>query len=193
MPSTSRSDSHPALAHLSSPPRSSPPIHRPHNKFFDTLTLADRPRSQQNMPGLLRGTSSSSVGSFGSLGGKEEWEEGKNGKVEDVMELQIAEENISRSAHYGYVVRLPSTCILVEYCELMVNSQYCLFVGRSNEQDVLISGCMYTPPTFAPDLVDPLRNSRRRTDQDLETDVIEIDAARYAGEYERCSAHYCRS
>ena len=60
------------------------------------------------MPGLLRGSSSSSVGSFGSLGAKEEWEEGRggeNGRAEDGVELQIDEENICRSAHYGYVVR----------------------------------------------------------------------------------------
>ena len=62
--------------------------------------------------------------SFGSLGAKEEWEEGKNGangRVEDVMELQIAEENICRSAHYGYVVRQRFALVvqgLIRFCSI---------------------------------------------------------------------------
>ena len=85
-------------------------------------------------------------------------------------------------------VNLSSTASTL--AEPIFPSQYCLFVGRSNEQDVLISGCQQLSPTLSLRFADSFRDSRRRIDQNLETDGIEIDSTRYAREYQRCSPHH---
>lgn len=128
------------LYNLNSPPRSSPPIYKPHNKFFDTLTLADRPRSQQISGGLGRTLAGSSSASLTSLGGRGEWDSGGLGATspaELAMELQISDSSMVSYAHYGYVVSTSSELVLLRLTRI----QYCLLVGRSKERDVLISGC----------------------------------------------------
>ncbi|KAM0756418.1 Zn-dependent exopeptidase [Meredithblackwellia eburnea MCA 4105] len=92
---------------------SSPPIHRTPNKFFDSISVTDRPRSR-----LSR--NSNSATSLVNLG--REIEGGSSGasSSEHVVELQFELRNMALYAHYGYI--------------------YCLAVGRSNDRNVLISG-----------------------------------------------------
>lgn len=81
------------LLNMTSPPRSSPPIYKPHNKFFDSLSIADRPLKSPRD----RLSSSSIAG---------EWDEGYIGNLptEEVIELQIGARSMISWAHYGYVV-----------------------------------------------------------------------------------------
>ncbi|CEQ42056.1 SPOSA6832_03827, partial [Sporobolomyces salmonicolor] len=92
---------------------SSPPIHRPPNKFFDSLSQADKARARMQM-----GKHSASTGSlptfglgksFDDLSGTPSKKEASNPPgQEHVTELQFAEDCIQPFAHFGYVY-----CLLV--------------------------------------------------------------------------------
>ncbi|GAA5958782.1 hypothetical protein JCM21900_004760 [Sporobolomyces salmonicolor] len=104
---------------------SSPPIHRPPNKFFDSLSQADKARARMQM-----GKHSASTGSlptfglgksFDDLSGTPSKKEALNPPgQEHVTELQFAEDCIQPFAHFGYV--------------------YCLLVAKSADRTVLVSG-----------------------------------------------------
>ncbi|GAA5875874.1 hypothetical protein JCM1840_002961 [Sporobolomyces johnsonii] len=102
---------------------SSPPIHRPPNKFFDSLSQADKARARMQM-----GRHSASTGSLPNFGLGKSFDElsGTPSKVsippghEHVTELQFAEDCIQPFAHFGYV--------------------YSLLVAKSNDRTVLVSG-----------------------------------------------------
>ncbi|ORY68046.1 hypothetical protein BCR35DRAFT_294767 [Leucosporidium creatinivorum] len=104
------------LSSLSTSARSSPPIHRAPNKFFDSLNARDWSRS-----GSAKPSHSSSATSLVGLA-RESGEDGGEGskKDEHVVELQFRLDNVEVCAHYGYV--------------------YCLLLGKSNDQTVLVSG-----------------------------------------------------
>lgn len=85
--------------YLSSPPlSSSPPIHRVANKFFDSVSIADRPRAQ-----LKR--NSESTTSLAGMGRSFEAEGLSSGTtpVEHVVDLQFEDDHVAPYAHYGYV------------------------------------------------------------------------------------------
>ncbi|GAA5842241.1 hypothetical protein JCM3766R1_005079 [Sporobolomyces carnicolor] len=90
---------------------SSPPIHRPPNKFFDSLSNADKVRAR--MSGEM--SASRSVD-----GGTPKIATPSPGQAEYMTELQFEEECIQPFAHYGYI--------------------YCLLLTKSNERTVLVSG-----------------------------------------------------
>ncbi|KAI5474387.1 beta-ala-his dipeptidase [Pseudohyphozyma bogoriensis] len=94
---------------------SSPPIYKAPNKFFDSLSQNDRPRSRL-------GRHAGSTSSLPGLAREFEEGEGTSGgsKDEHVVELQFEEHNTALYAHYGYV--------------------YALVLGKSNDRNVLISG-----------------------------------------------------
>lgn len=97
---------------------SSPPIYRPPNKFFDSLSNADKLRAR----------------TAGDVSGSRSVEGGTPTKVttpspgnEYMTELQYEEDCIRPFAHYGYI--------------------YCLLLAKSNERDVLVSGCAFWCPS----------------------------------------------
>ncbi|GAA6060784.1 hypothetical protein JCM10212_005433 [Sporobolomyces blumeae] len=93
----------------------SPPIVRPPNKFFDSLSNADKVRARMSRDGL-NGPSRSVDG--GSTPAKVSATPSPG--QEYMTELQFDEDCIHPFAHYGYV--------------------YCLLLARSNERTVLVSG-----------------------------------------------------
>ncbi|KAL8283220.1 hypothetical protein RQP46_005998 [Phenoliferia psychrophenolica] len=104
-------------AHLASTQSaaSSPPIHRAPNKFFDGLSIADRPRLRTGP-----NTHSSSATSLVSLSREFDGLSSGASAQEHVIELQFEDSHMALYAHYGYI--------------------YCLAVGKSNDRNVLISG-----------------------------------------------------
>lgn len=94
--------SHLSSSHPYPATSSSPPIHRAHNKFFDSLTLADRPKARL-------GRNSASTTSLVNLGHESEGDgggisSGASAPAEHVVELQFEDDHIAHYAHYGYVV-----------------------------------------------------------------------------------------
>lgn len=148
---------HPALhEHFSYPLSASPPIHRVPNKFFDSLSTADLARgrgsgrnaSSSSLPGLLAKSlqlesdeeGAAGVGGGGGGGGRGKGRESERA----VVELQFAENCIANYAHFGYVVSRSRRCCLSGAGMMLTLSfavQYCLVRGRSNDRQVLLSGC----------------------------------------------------
>jgi di- and tripeptidase len=103
----------PGLLSTSQQPSGSPPIHRLPNKFFDSITLSDRPRSH-----LSRNTSKTHSVSGGSLPGL--MDDADPGPGSLPVDIQYEDKNVAHYAHFGYV--------------------YCLLLAKSNDQHVLLSG-----------------------------------------------------
>ncbi|GAA5958312.1 hypothetical protein JCM3765_004788 [Sporobolomyces pararoseus] len=91
---------------------SSPPIYRPPNKFFDSLSNADKVRAR--MSGEMSASRSQEGGTPTKVTTP------SPGQAEYMTELQFDEECIHPFAHYGYI--------------------YCLLLAKSNERTVLVSG-----------------------------------------------------
>lgn len=91
-------------AHLSATQSaaSSPPIHRAPNKFFDSLSLADRPRSR-----IGQTRNSSSATSLVGLARDFDSPSSGASTMEHVIELQFEDSHMALYAHYGYIVSHP--------------------------------------------------------------------------------------
>ncbi|GAA5984956.1 hypothetical protein JCM11641_005597 [Rhodosporidiobolus odoratus] len=100
---------------------SSPPILKSHNKFFDSLSNAEKVRAR-----AFGGRNSLSGGSLHSLEREATTVAGNNGATDEIkedehaVELQFAQENIVPFAHYGYI--------------------YCLLVAKKDDKMVLVTG-----------------------------------------------------